>query len=150
MTKRESEQRFPDDTYYELTLDRVPFPGEAPIKQIRRTGTGLAYAPREGGPTWMAFDGEGMTPPKPDDAWYDTRAQASTMHRHDGSCRQPTEGGVKYVSGGTIVVPEPGWYLCIATGKQVYLHDHGDGKFASHLSGDRRGGCPPPDELAWS
>ena len=135
---------------YEVELrNTVPFPGERAVMEKRRTGDGLAALPREGGPTWMAFDGERVTPPKPLDPWYDTRARASTMHRHDLTCREPTEGGVKYVSGGTVVVPEPGWYLCVQTGKPVYLHDHGGGTFASHLSGDRRGGCPPPDDLAW-
>jgi hypothetical protein len=133
---------------YEVTLTAVPFPGEAPIKQIRKTGDGLAAAPSPDGPTWMAFDGPRSTPPKPQDKWFDVRGVPSEFHRHSAECMTPAEGGPKYVTGGTAIVPETGWFVCMGTGREVYFHQHGEG-FASHLSGDRRGGCPVPDDLAW-
>lgn len=138
-----------EDTY-EVTLTAVPFPGEPPIKQTRLVGDGLAAAPSPDGPTWMAFDGPRSTPPKPPtyDTWFDVRVNtASPIHKHSKECLEPAVGGPKYVPSGTTIVPEPGWFVCRATGREVHLHQHGDG-YASHLSGDRRGGCPEVD-LAW-
>ena len=134
---------------YEVTLDRVPFPGEPPIKQVRKIGDGKAAgAPPKGEPTWMNFTGAKVDVPPTDEPWYDVRAQASVSHRHDGTCLTPAEGGPKATTGGTTIVAEPGWYTC-ATRPSLYVHDHGAAGYAHHMSGDWRGGCPIPEEMPW-
>lgn len=149
---------------YTVTLDRVPFPGDPPITQTRYVGDGKAVgAPPAGEPTWMNFTGPKVDVPPTDEPWYDTRAQASVRHRHDSKCLKqtrpgvddggnpievPVTGGPKAVTGGTIEIPEPGWYVC-STRANLYVHDHGAAGYVHHMSGDWLGGCPIPEEMPW-
>jgi len=135
-----------DDTYT-ITMDRVPFPGEPPIKETRAIGTGMARETRG----WMMFTPIEVPVPPTTEPWYDTVEQRSTRHVHDASCLEPAEGSPRYATEGTIITPEPGWYVCVKAGKlPLYVHDHGDLGYAHHMTDGWIGGCPSvEDDLPW-
>lgn len=139
------------DGTYTIRLDRVPFPGEAPIEQTRIIGDGKAAgAPPDGEPVFGNFSGPREPVPSTTEPWYDTRKAASVKHVHDDTCLTAIEGGPKAVPAGLEFIPEPGWFTC-SSRAGIYLHDHGT-YFAAHMSGAWRGGCPQAivEDVPWA